>query len=314
MDSITQAVLGAAVGEATAGKKAGNKAIIAGAIAGTVPDLDVVFRFFTDTVTNLHIHRGLSHSLFFAVIFAPVLGFLFSKLFKKAGVRTKTWTLLSFLGMSTHSLLDVFTSYGTGLFEPFSEWRIAISSIGIIDPVYTLLLIAGVTAALFIKERPRRRRAINWIGIGLSTIYLSFTLINKAYINTKLGQTLISKNVHYSDFKTFPRIPFNSHWHAIITTNEGFLYTEINTFSTDSLILEPIAKNDSLGQKFKDQEKIEQLKQFSKGLYSFDQQNGQTVFYDLRFGRYQTGNNYIYPFTFILNQKGHSLFATHQRP
>jgi len=39
MDSVTQAVLGAAVGEATLGSRVGNKAPLWGAILGTLPDL-----------------------------------------------------------------------------------------------------------------------------------------------------------------------------------------------------------------------------------------------------------------------------------
>ena len=52
MDSLTQIVLGASVAEATLGKKIGNKAIVLGAIAGTIPDLDIITRFFVDDLTR----------------------------------------------------------------------------------------------------------------------------------------------------------------------------------------------------------------------------------------------------------------------
>ena len=48
MDSLTQIVLGASVAEASLGKKIGNKAIVLGAFAGTIPDLDIISRFFVD--------------------------------------------------------------------------------------------------------------------------------------------------------------------------------------------------------------------------------------------------------------------------
>ena len=60
MDSVTQIVLGAAVGEAVLGKKVGNKALLYGAIAGTIPDLDVIFGNFTDTITAIEWHRGFA--------------------------------------------------------------------------------------------------------------------------------------------------------------------------------------------------------------------------------------------------------------
>ena len=69
MDSLTQIVLGAAVGDAVLGKKVGNKAMLYGAIAGTIPDLDVITRYFLDTVTSTEWHRGFSHSIFFSIVF-----------------------------------------------------------------------------------------------------------------------------------------------------------------------------------------------------------------------------------------------------
>ena len=98
MDSLTQIVLGASVGEAVLGKKVGNKAALYGAIAGTVPDLDVLARFFTDTVTNIEVHRGFTHSLLFSILFAPVFGFLISRWERKQGTSWKDWSKLMFWG------------------------------------------------------------------------------------------------------------------------------------------------------------------------------------------------------------------------
>ncbi|MBT8293638.1 MAG: metal-dependent hydrolase, partial [Eudoraea sp.] len=68
MDSLTQIVLGAAVGEASLGNKVGNKAMLYGAIAGTIPDLDIIANYFTDTITATEWHRGFSHSIMFCVL------------------------------------------------------------------------------------------------------------------------------------------------------------------------------------------------------------------------------------------------------
>jgi len=79
MDSLTQIILGAAVGEAVLGKKVGNKAMLYGAIAGTIPDLDIFTSYFTDTITAISIHRGFTHSIVFAVLFAFIFGWIVSK-------------------------------------------------------------------------------------------------------------------------------------------------------------------------------------------------------------------------------------------
>jgi len=74
MDSITQIVLGAAVGELVLGRKVGNKAILWGAIAGTIPDLDVLCRTFFDDLRANELHRGVTHSILFSLVLAPVFG------------------------------------------------------------------------------------------------------------------------------------------------------------------------------------------------------------------------------------------------
>ena len=79
MDSLTQIVLGASVGELVLGKKAGNKALLWGAVAGTIPDLDVLSRSFTDIVTAHEWHRGVTHSILFCVLSAPLFGYLVKK-------------------------------------------------------------------------------------------------------------------------------------------------------------------------------------------------------------------------------------------
>ena len=132
-----QIVLGAAVGEAVLGRKVGNKAMLYGAIAGTIPDLDVIANYFTDTVTAIEIHRGFTHSIVFAVLFAPVFGWLISKIEKKSPAAWQDWAWLMFWGLFTHPILDAFTTWGTQLFWPF-DLRVAFKNIFVIDPLYTL--------------------------------------------------------------------------------------------------------------------------------------------------------------------------------
>src|SRR5690606_32982244 len=120
----TQIVLGAAIGEAVGGRKMGNKAALWGAFAGTIPDLDVVFNAFYTPIEASLMHRGFSHSLFFAFLFAPFIAWGCFELYKKR-YEYRTWLFLFFFGIITHPLLDVFTSYGTGLLWP-SPQRLAI--------------------------------------------------------------------------------------------------------------------------------------------------------------------------------------------
>ena len=146
MDSITQIVLGAACGEAVLGKKIGNKALLFGAIGGTIPDLDVFVGnlLYNNQIDAMLFHRGFMHSIFFAIIGAFVFGWLtywlYNKGKRKGSTSQKDWILLFFWSLFTHPILDAFTPYGTQLFAPFSDYRVALNNISVADPAYTCLL------------------------------------------------------------------------------------------------------------------------------------------------------------------------------
>jgi len=73
MDSLSQIVLGAAVGEVVLGRRIGNRAMVWGAVAGTIPDMDVLGKYFLSELDNLAFHRGISHSLLVCVAVSDVL-------------------------------------------------------------------------------------------------------------------------------------------------------------------------------------------------------------------------------------------------
>ncbi len=81
MDSLTHIVLGAAIGEATLGRKIGNRALIWGAIGETIPDLDVFAGPFLHDLQAMAFHRGITHSILFAVVAPLLFGFLVHRLY-----------------------------------------------------------------------------------------------------------------------------------------------------------------------------------------------------------------------------------------
>lgn len=223
MDSLTQVVLGAAVGEAVLGKKVGNKAALWGAVAGTIPDLDVFGNYLIQgAVEQAHFHRGPSHSLVFSLVVAPLLGALIARIHRKEGLGMKPWTWLAFLGLVTHPLLDIFTTWGTEFFWPFFGDRIAINSIFVIDPAYTLPFLICVVAALFLRRDHPRRRIINWIGIGWSCLYLSFSLVQKARVDSIFNAEFERRGIAVSHYMTKPT-PLNVFlWGTVAKTEQGY--------------------------------------------------------------------------------------------
>ena len=59
---------------------------------------------------------------------------------RKDTTTRKDWIWLFLLSILTHPILDCFTPYGTQLFLPFSDYRVAFNNIAVADPLYTLYL------------------------------------------------------------------------------------------------------------------------------------------------------------------------------
>lgn len=135
MDTVTQITLGAAVGEVILGKKTGNKAPLWGALLGVVPDMDVLFTPFLTDVQEIIVHRGISHSLLFCIAAPPVFGWALSKMKWNREVDWKSWSRMVFWVIFTHIFIDVCTSYGTQVFQPFSNVALSFNSIFICRPV-----------------------------------------------------------------------------------------------------------------------------------------------------------------------------------
>ncbi|MFD2550843.1 metal-dependent hydrolase [Bizionia sediminis] len=281
MDSLTQIVLGAAVGEAVLGKKVGNRAMFYGAIAGTIPDLDIIANFYTDTVTALEIHRGFTHSVVFSVIFGPLFGWLVSRYERYKSF--KGWALLFFWAFLTHPILDAHTTWGTQLLWPL-DLRLAFKTIFVIDPLYTLPLLVFLILTMFQERTSKKRRIYNRTGLFISTAYLALTLVLKWTAYTKFESALAAQNISYNKIDTRPS-PLNTIlWSANIETETSFLLGSYSFFDTQPISFVAYPKNQHLIKHLKDHEKMQRMIHISKGWYTISERNNQLYFNDLRFG------------------------------
>ncbi len=285
MDSFTQIVLGAAVGEAVAGKKIGNKALVFGAIAGTIPDLDVFIGDAMSTVGALDFHRGFTHSIAFAICFAPLLGLLLRKVYPKSSVSFRDWTLLFFLGFFTHSLLDCFTTWGTQLFWPF-DYRIAFKSIFVIDPLYTLPLTICLVWLMFLPRTSIKRQRINTAGLIISTFYLLYSVSVKQHINHVFENSFASQNLNIDRYDTRPA-PLNTIlWTTNAESTDGYHIGYYSLLDKD----EPIdyfffPKNHELLDPYKHNSEVSKLTDITNGWFALMSYEQGVIFNDLRFGQ-----------------------------
>lgn len=301
MDSLTQILLGAAVGEAVLGRKIGNKAILWGAIAGTIPDLDILSKYFTDTVSALEIHRGLTHSLFFVLIFSPVMAWLMGKIYKFKEASFKEWTLFYFLILITHPLLDAHTTWGTKFFWPL-DIRLAYQNIFVVDPLYTLPLLICIIAVLFYKRTNFKRKRINQIGLIISSLYLVLTLILQQVSTSVFSKNLEEQQIEYKDFTVRPT-PLNSIlWAANVETDDAFLIGYYSLLDTDKNIkFTSYPKNHELLGDLSNHPKVKRLIAINEYWYTITKENDNLYLNDLRFGLFSMKpNENRFVFSFLL--------------
>lgn len=168
MDPLSQAVVGATFSQSLSRIKASQKmAFVAGALSGMAADIDVFFRSENDPLLFLEFHRQFTHSL----LFIPVGGLICAILlfpFVRRKIHFRSIFGLATLGYASHGLLDACTSYGTQLFWPFSDLRVAWDIISIIDPLFTLPILALVIAG-FMRGKAVYSRA----GLVYGLMYLA---------------------------------------------------------------------------------------------------------------------------------------------
>lgn len=289
MDSITQIALGSAVGQAVLGRQIGNKALIWGGIAGLIPDLDVIPTQFMNDVNRVAYHRSISHSIPFFLALSPFLTWLARKFHPGYNhlAGKKRWFWLFFLALLTHALLDCFTTWGTQLFWPL-EYRVAIQSIFVIDPLYTIPLVTGLIISSVQNRKPGASLKANRIGLIVSSAYLILTVVNKQFVESRFAESLESRGIAYTAITSRPT-PFNNLlWSANAETKGGF---HIGYYS----ILDkqwPIQfdyfpkKHDLLPTSVKQKPITQKLIGITQGKYVIRKQSDESFrLYDLRFGQ-----------------------------
>lgn len=305
MDSLTQIVLGAAVGEFFLGKKIGNRAALYGAIIGTIPDLDVLVGKFLDPITAIEIHRGFSHSLIFFILFAPILGFVITKIERKIHVSFKDATLMAFIALFTHALLDAFTTWGTQIFWPFGE-RIAWKTIFVIDPLYTLPFLTLLILALRLPKTLVKRRKLNNLGLIISSSYLLLSVVAKNVAEAKFEASLKSQNIKYHRIIVKPA-PLNIVlWNANVQTTDGYLLADYSFFDTSPISFDFIPSGIQHISEIKNAEIISRLRKIADDWFVITLEGDKRFFNDLRFGMLNddvSNPEFIFKYEIITNGK-----------
>lgn len=170
MDPLSQAALGAAIPQSLDKTGQLTRVALVGALAGMAPDLDVLIRSSSDPLLFLMYHRQFTHSLVFIPLGALLCSLASWPLTKHALSFLQTYWI-ALLGYGSHGLLDACTTYGTLLLWPFSDVRIAWNNVSVVDPLFTLPLLASVLLAARARSHWIVRTGIVWalcyLGLGV---------------------------------------------------------------------------------------------------------------------------------------------------
>lgn len=221
MDSLTQAVLGASVAGVCAPKGHRRKALLVGAGLGTVPDLDVLIDF-GGVVENFTYHRGFSHSLFVLAPFSVFLWLALKRWWPPVSESPLRWLAAISLTLLTHPLLDAHTAYGTQLFWPMTVPPTMWATLFIIDPLYSLPLLVGVSVAAVRPFGNRSGLALRG-GLALSTVYLGWSWTAQAMVENHARESLAALQIQDAPMFITPT-PLNTLlWRIVVLDEDSYL-------------------------------------------------------------------------------------------
>lgn len=144
MDTVTHGLTGWLVARALPDRWKGEHPTIATAVVAlgsVLPDADNAASFL-GSEAYLRIHRGLSHSFFGISISSLVVALLFARFGRWKDA--KRLFPLVLIGQASHVVLDLLNAYGTQVLQPFSDARLSLDLLFVVDLVFTGIVVAGI--------------------------------------------------------------------------------------------------------------------------------------------------------------------------
>ena len=309
MDSLTQIALGSCIAAACVRPAQRRAAALLGAGLGTVPDLDV-FIDYGDPVANFTMHRGFSHSLLVLTALGLILWAALSAWWTPVRTDPRRWLAAILLALLTHPLLDAHTAYGTQLFWPSAATPASWATMFIIDPLYTLPLLAGMIAVLI---RPASRCAGRWLAAALilSTLYVGWSWTAKSLVTANARQSLVARGLQDAPLFVTPT-PLNTLlWRVVARSPDGHLEGLDSVVADDGDIEFTFHPSDHTAlAEAADVPASARLQWFTGGFVSAAMEGDTLVLADLRMGQHP---NYIFRHSVARRSNPHWLPLEPQR-
>jgi len=165
MDTVTHGIVGALISKGYFSERHGRIATFAATMGAMFPDVDVVEEIISrDPLSIIKYHRGITHSFVAMPFFAAALAWLTRWIARRRGIEAPSQAVLTLIygvAIASHIALDGMTSFGTRIWAPVSQQRVAWDLLFIIDFTFTALALLPQVAAWIYGDRDRSRsRAI----------------------------------------------------------------------------------------------------------------------------------------------------------
>jgi inner membrane protein len=248
-----------------------------------LPDLDVLIDH-GDPILNMIRHRAESHALLLLTLFAFPMAWLVSRIHRQPQLYARWWWAIM-LALVTHPLLDLMTIYGTQVFQPFTDEAYGLGSIFIVDPVYSLPLLAGVIAALRVKRTGQALRINAW-ALAFSTAYLAWSALAQAWVTQHARESLQALGLPSQQLLVTPA-PFNTLlWRVVAMDGERF-HEGFYAFMDGDRAVRFVAhaRGSALAAENAQHPQLQRLSRFTDGFFKIQRDNGRLVVTDLRMGQ-----------------------------
>jgi inner membrane protein len=283
MDSLTHILTGVAIGQMFSGEKEKIRPLVWGAIAGSIPDLDAVVQPFLSPEQSMLFHRGISHSLLVWALCSPLLALLINKLSKGDRRSYSRWLGISMVAWLWHIVLDLFNTYGTGIFEPFSHVRISYDAVNVFDLVHLLPLLTMSIFLVFVVKQHAGKILLSSMLLMFSTIYIIISIMFKVSAEITAEIQCIKQDIPVTRIVSSPLPLSNLAWKTVIENKDGYHVGTYYGFWKNWTTFKYIPKNIQLENRLNNYANFKKLKQFTENCYSLEQEDEQLFMTDLRF-------------------------------
>lgn len=236
MDTLTHGLIGILGSKTGFSQRNGKVAAIAFLIGAIFPDIDLIVSFFGPEF-SLRYHRGITHSIIAAPVFAM---FIAAVIYRFASF--KKFVLLSVivaLGIYSHILFDLITSYGTVIFDPISTKRYSWNLVFILDPFITIPVVLGL---ILCWKRSDRAWIISVSILTFLVIYLMLNLFVRLLYEDKLEGFAAANSIAVKRSTVYPRPLAPFFWMGVIETEDTFYRLDYSILKKVPVRLDKIAK------------------------------------------------------------------------